>query len=62
MDDKKKIVAAQKKIEEVGDEQLEQVNGGLTTPTVTGDENLSGNENPFGIKLGQTMKKPTFNR
>lgn len=51
MDDKKKpVVPPQEMIEELSDAQLSQVNGGITIPTIPGNEKLGG------LKLGQALK------
>ena len=50
---KKPAVPPQEKIEELSDAQLSQVNGGIAIPT------LPCNEKLIGLKLGQSMKKPS---
>jgi len=54
MDNKKKpVVPMRQEIEELSDAQLDQVNGGITIPTVL------CNEKPGGLKLGQAVKPPS---
>jgi len=51
MDKKNKSgIMPREKIEELNDEQLSEVNGGLTIST------SSGNVKPDGLKLGQALK------
>ncbi len=59
MDNKKKpIVPMQNEIEELGDEQLSEVTGGLNIPTISGNS-LSGNSKPFGSKFGNALEENT---
>ncbi|MBE5791263.1 MAG: hypothetical protein E7322_03790 [Clostridiales bacterium] len=63
MDNKKKpVVPMQNEIEELGDEQLSQVTGGLNIPTISGNS-ISGNSKPFGSKFGNALEENTsFNK
>lgn len=54
MDNKKKpVVPMQKEIEELNDEQLGEVTGGLNIPTISGGEKL------FGLKFGKALEENT---
>ena len=63
MNEKKKFdVPVQKNIQELSDEQLSQVTGGLNIPTISGNS-ISGNSKPFGSKFGNALEENTsFNK
>lgn len=59
MNDKKKnSVLPQEMIEELSDTQLSQVNGGLQTPVITGNEN-PGKGSRKGPGFGSALEKPS---
>ena len=51
MDEKKSVVLPQKKIEELSDAELSQVNGGMMIPMIPGSEKMGG------LKWGQALKQ-----